>query len=257
MKVRLQRFLADCGVASRRECEAMIAAGRVQVNGAVRTDMPVMIDPDNDIIALDQKAVAGDAAGTTRGETASAATETLKPQALVYYLLNKPKGILVTNYDPSDRKTVGELMKHVQERIFPVGRLEMDSRGALILTNDGEFANRLSHPRYGIEKTYIVEVDGSLTPGDVEKIKRGMWLGPERAHEAATRTERFKVKIVGGERGRTVMEIKVSEGRSREVRRVMARLGHPVRDLNRVAIAGKVTTRGVEVGEYRKLAGGG
>jgi len=138
--------------------------------------------------------------------------------------------------------------------VFPVGRLEMDSRWALIMTNDGELANRLTHPRYGVEKTYIVEVDGRLTPGDVEKVKRGMWLGPEHGAGAAMRTERFRLKIVGRERGRTILEVKVSEGTNREIRRVMARLGHTVRDLNRVAIAGKVTTKGLEVGAYRKLS---
>ena len=101
-------------------------------------------------------------------------------QDKVYFLLNKPKGILVTNYDPSDRKTVGELMTGVAERVFPVGRLDMDSRGALIMTNDGELANRLTHPRFGVEKTYIVEVDGRIGHEDLEKIKRGIWLGPDR-----------------------------------------------------------------------------
>lgn len=239
MKTRLQKFLADCGVASRRESENLIREGRVRVNGEVRTDMPVMIDPEKDMVTVDEQVV------ETEGP--------LKEEAKVYYLLNKPKGILVTNYDPSDRKTVGELMEGVKERVFPVGRLDMDSRGALIMTNDGELANLLTHPRYGVEKTYIVEVEGKLSPAGVEKIKKGLWLGPERGAGPGERTERFKVKIVGRERGRTLLEVKISEGKNREIRRVMARVGHTVRDLNRVAIAGKVTTHGVKVGEYRKL----
>src|SRR6185295_19107235 len=136
MKTRLQRFLADCGVASRRECEAMIQAGRVRVNGDIRTTMPVIVDPETDIISVDDKEV---------GEGGTNATDRLKEQAKVYFLLNKPKGILVTTSDPEDRKTVHELMKGVSERVFPVGRLDMDSRGALIMTNDGELANRLTH----------------------------------------------------------------------------------------------------------------
>src|SRR4051812_36017738 len=131
MKVRLQRFMADCGVASRRESEAMIAAGRVRVNGEVRTETPVMIEPGKDVVTVDEEQIG---AGTGEG---------LKEQNKVYFLLNKPKGILVTNYDPSDRKTVGELMQGIKERVFPIGRLDMDGRGALIMTNDGELANRL------------------------------------------------------------------------------------------------------------------
>lgn len=256
MKTRLQRFLADCGVASRRECEELIQAGRVRVNGEVRSRMPVLIEPGKDVITVDEEEVRIDTGG-----------KGLEEQKKVYFLLNKPKGILVTNSDPSERKTVGELMTGIRERVFPVGRLDMDSRGALIMTNDGELANRLTHPRHGIEKTYIVEVDGRVGHDDLEKIKRGMWLGPERTGggkapaaregggkpQGAIRTERFKVKLVGRERGRTILELKISEGKNREIRRVMARLGHTVRDLNRVAIAGKVTLKGVEVGKFRPL----
>ena len=241
MKIRLQRFMADCGIASRRECEEYIQGGRVQVNGQVQTQMPVMIDPDKDIITVDDETLA--------------AGKPLQEQEKAYYLLNKPKGVLVTNYDPADRKLVGELMLGIAQRVFPVGRLDMDARGALIMTNDGELANRLTHPRHGVEKTYIVEVDGRLSPGEVEKIKRGMWLGPEHSGQpGGMRTERFGVKIIGRERGRTILEMKSSEGKNREIRRVMARLGHPVRDLNRVAIAGKVTIRNLDVGKFRPLA---
>jgi pseudouridine synthase len=266
MKTRLQRFLADCGVASRRECEEMIQAGRVRVNGDINTRMPVMIDPQKDVVTVDDEEISVDTG-----------QKGLEEQRKVYFLLNKPKGILVTNNDPADRKTVGELLTGIQERVFPVGRLDMDSRGALILTNDGELANRLTHPRYGIEKTYIVEVDGRVGHEDLDKIKRGMWLGPERPGpnaaphkrspryepqsgstdrgrpQAATRTERFKVKLIGRERGRTILELKISEGKNREIRRVMARLGHVVRDLNRVAIAGKVTIKNLEIGKFRPL----
>jgi 23S rRNA pseudouridine2605 synthase len=245
MKIRLQRFMADCGVASRRECEAMIEAGRVRVNGQTRTDMPVLIDPAKDIVTVDEEKIGPD----------DARAGGLKEQEKVYFLLNKPKGILVTNFDPSDRKTVGELMAGVKERVFPVGRLDMDARGALIMTNDGELANRLTHPRYGVEKTYIVEVDGRVGHDDLEKIKRGMYIGPDKRNpnDRGRRTERFKVKLLGRERGRTILELTISEGKNREIRRVMAWIGHVVRDLNRVAIAGKVTIKGLEIGKYRPL----
>lgn len=235
MKVRLQRFMADCGVASRRECEEMIVAGRVRVNGVTPTRLPVLIDPAKDKVMLDEENV-----------------EALKPQKVVYFLLNKPKSVLVTNSDPDDRKTAIELMKGVEERVFPVGRLDMDSRGALIMTNDGELANRLTHPRFGVEKTYIVEVDGKMTPGEIEKVKRGMWLGGDEGGRGI-RTDRFHIKILGRERGRTVMEVIIAEGKNREIRRVMARIGHTVRDLNRVAIGGKVTIKGLDPGEFRPL----
>ncbi len=256
MKIRLQRFMADCGVASRRECEAMIAGGRVRVNGEVRNEMPVFVEPENDIITVDGQTVADDAAGLAAGGSGE-----LHEQPKAYYLLNKPKGILVTNNDPANRKTVSELMLGdtngrggVKERVFPVGRLDMDSRGALIMTNDGELANRLTHPRYGVEKTYIVETEGKMGPGDLERMKRGMWLGPERpGQQGAVKIERFKLKVVGREHGRTVLELKISEAKIREIRRVMARLGHAVRDLNRVAIAGKVTIKNLSPGEFRKL----
>src|SRR4051812_30602192 len=209
MKTRLQRFLADCGVASRRQCEQMILSGRVAVNGQVRVDMPVLIDAEKDIVTVDHETVGAKAVG-------------LHAQKKVYFLLNKPKGILVTNNDPSNRKTVNELMAGVKERVFPVGRLDMDSRGALIMTNDGELANRLTHPRYGIETIYIVEVDGRLGHEDLEKIKRGMWLGPERPGSpgGAVKTDRFRLKVVGSERGRTILEVHVGEAKNSEIRRV-------------------------------------
>jgi pseudouridine synthase len=245
MKTRLQRFLADCGVASRRESEEMILAGRVRVNGQVRTEMPVMIEPATDIITVDEERV---------GEEGAPAPDVLKEQERVYLLLNKPKGILVTNNDPANRKTVGELLSGVKERVFPVGRLDMDSRGALIMTNDGELANRLTHPRYGVEKTYIVEVDGRMGHAEIEKLKRGMWLGPERpGGRGGSKTDRFHIKLLGRERGRTIIELRLSEAKNREIRRVMARIGHNVRDLNRVAIAGKITVKGLDVGAHRRL----
>jgi pseudouridine synthase len=242
--------MADCGVASRRECEKMIEAGRVRVNGQIAREMPVMITPGEDLITVDDEKIG---AGAPSEHAAG-----LQEQKKVYFLLNKPKGILVTNYDPSDRKTVGELMTGVAERVFPVGRLDMEARGALIMTNDGELANRLTHPRYGVEKTYIVEVDGRIGHDEIEKIKRGVWLGPDRPRgdggpASAVKSERFKIKLIGRERGRTILEINVAEGKNREIRRVMARIGHVVRDMNRVSIAEKITIQNLKVGGYRPL----
>lgn len=228
--------MADAGIASRRHCEVLIIEGHVRVNGSVVTRLPVLIDPAVDHVAVDDALV-----------------DAPEPQGRVYYLLNKPKGILVTNYDPEDRKTVSELLTGVKERVFPVGRLDMDSRGLLLLTNDGDLANRLTHPRYGVEKTYIVEVDGKLSAGAIDTIRRGVWLGADRSDARGTRTEGFRLKLVGRERGRTILEVRITEGRNREIRRVMARVGHAVRDLNRVAIAGKLTIARLPVGAYRPL----
>lgn len=251
MKTRLQRFLADCGVASRRECEAMIQSGRVRVNGEIKTAMPVMVEPETDMVTVDDMEVGGKTEVVAGDDAAS---EGLKEQSKVYFLLNKPKGILVTTADPANRKTVHELLKGVKERVFPVGRLDMEARGALIMTNDGELANRLTHPRYGVEKTYILEVDGRMGPEDIDKIKRGIWLGPERpGGQGAIKSERYRVKLLGRERGRTIIEVKMSEGKNREIRRVMARIGHTVRDLNRVAIAERLTIKNLQVGELRPL----
>jgi 23S rRNA pseudouridine2605 synthase len=210
-----------------------------------------MVDPETDIISVDDARVSGAGGDEAVGQ---AVPESLKTQELVYLLLNKPKGILVTNRDPSDRKTVGELLQGVPQRVFPVGRLDMDARGALIMTNDGELANRLTHPRFGIEKTYIVEVDGRVDHTALEKLKRGIWLGPERpGGHGASKSDPFRVKLIGRERGRTILEVKLSESKNREIRRAMARLGHQVRDLNRVAIAGKITIKGLDVGAFRRL----
>ena len=257
MKLRLQRYMADCGIASRRACEQFIVEGRVRVNGEIKTAMPVIVDPATDVITIDEQVVTN-----KPGAGVKQVARGMQEQAKVYYLLNKPKGILVTNYDPAERKTVGELMVGVAERVFPVGRLDMDSRGALLMTNDGDLANRLTHPRHGVEKTYIVAVDGHMSPADLEKVKKGIWLGPQRAAQEGERlrgkkTERSRLKVVGrehgGASGRTLLEIKLAEGKNSEIRRVMARLGHPVRDLNRVAIGGKITIHNLEVGKFRRL----
>jgi len=235
----------------------MILSGRVRVNGTVPEKMPVLVDPTEDVVTLDDEPVRG------AEETAETAARELSEQKKVYFLLNKPKGILVTARDPGGRKTVGELMAGVKERVFPVGRLDMDARGALLMTNDGELANRLTHPRYGVEKTYVVEVDGRVGHEDLERIKRGVWLGPRRAgppaHDggrapAAHKTESFRLKLIGRERGRTLLELHLSESKNSDIRRVMARFGHQVRDLSRVAIAEKITLKGLDSGEYRPLS---
>ena len=227
--------MADCGVASRRHCEEMIRSGQVRVNGVVRSELPVLIDPARDQITV--------------GDTL---LEPIQPEKPVHVLLYKPRGILVTRQDRAGRKTVFDILKPISERLFPVGRLEMDSRGLLLLTNDGELANRLTHPSYGVEKRYIVTVDGRMSAGALEKIRKGAWLGPAGSGKAV-RTEGLKIKLISSDRQFTTLEVRLAEGRNREISRILARAGYRVRDLCRVAIADKLTIKGLSPGEYRLL----
>ncbi len=236
MKIRLQKFMADCGVGSRRVCEEMILAGKVRVNDEVRTKLPVLIDPEADKITVDERLLA-----------------VLTPEPQVYYILNKPKGILVTTKDPAGRKTVYELMPKLPQRLFSVGRLDMDARGLILMTNDGELAHRLTHPRYGVEKTYIVQVDGRMASPAVESIKKGAWLGPADGANKPIRTGGLSVRVLARERRYTLLEVKLIEAKNQEVGRVLAKAGHKVRDILRVAIAEKITLKGLAPGQCRPL----
>ncbi len=236
MKVRLQKFMADCGVAARRKCEQLILEGQVRVNGEVPMKLPVLIDPEKDTITVGDDIV-----------------EALQPEKPVYLLLYKPKGVLVTRNDPADRKTVHELLPGVTARLFPVGRLDMDSRGLVLMTNDGELANAISHPRYGVEKTYVVTVDARLTAEAVERVRKGIWLGSPDGGRAI-RAEGFTLRVLSRQRGKTILEVKIAEGKNREFRRVLARFGYRVNDMFRVAIAEKITAAGLNPGESRPLS---
>ncbi len=236
MKVRLQKFMADCGVASRRRCEELILQGQVRVNDRVPDRLPVLIDPEKDRVQVGEEIVT-----------------TLAPEKPVYYLLYKPKGVLATNRDPASRKTVQELMRGVGARVFPVGRLDMDARGLLIMTNDGELAHRLSHPRYGVEKTYVVTVEGKMGTEAIERIKKGMWFGPAPGSRRVVRTRGIKARVLARERHKTLLEAKLTEGKKGEIRRMLARAGFHARDLFRVAVADKITIEGLSPGEFRPM----
>ncbi len=235
MQMRLQKFMADCGIASRRHCEDLIRDGQVRVNGEIRTELPILVDPKVDRITVGEKLL-----------------EPIAPEELIYVLLYKPRGILVTRQDQAGRKTVFELLRGISQRVFPVGRLDMDSRGLLLLTNDGELTNRLTHPSHGVEKLYVVTVDGKMSPGSLEKIRKGAWLGPA-GRGRAVRTEGLKIKLLSSDRQFTTLEVRLSEGRNPEIRRVLARAGYRVRDICRAAIADKLTLKGLSAGEFRLL----
>lgn len=209
--VRLQKILADAGVASRRQAEELIRAGRVTVNGQVVTELGTRADPERQDIRVDGEAV--------------------RQEKKVYYLVNKPKGYLSTTSTAEGRPRVVDLVAQSSQRLYTVGRLDAQSEGLIIVTNDGPLANRLAHPRYGVEKVYLAQVAGSPSRQVLEQLRRGVWLSEGKARPRQVR--------VRGKRGTsTLLEITLTEGRNREIRRMLAALGHKVLNLKRVALDG-------------------
>ena len=222
---RLHKLLAHAGVASRRACELLIREGRVKVDGQVVREMGVRVDPRRQEIRFDDTPV--------------------RFEKRVAFALHKPKDVLCTNADELGRMRVIDLMQIVSLRIYPVGRLDKDSEGLIIVTNDGQLALRLTHPRYGVEKVYEVWVEGLVTDEALRKLRKGVWLA-----EGRTRLE--EVRIVARHREETHLRVIVAEGRNREIRRVLAKVGHPVKRLIRTAV-GPVTLEDLEPGRYRPL----
>jgi 23S rRNA pseudouridine2605 synthase len=222
---RLQKVLAHAGVASRRAVEEMITAGRIRVNGD-RARLGQRIDPDKDKVEIDGSIV------PLRAD-------------LVYLLANKPEGVVTTAHDPQGRPTILDLVE-VETRVWPVGRLDIGSEGALILTNDGDLTMRLTHPRYQVPRTYLVEAGGSVGPKAAGQLARGVELEDGR-------TARAEVQVLErGSRG-SLVEITLHEGRNRQVRRMFETVGHPVRRLVRTAI-GPLKLGRLKPGTIRKLA---
>jgi len=224
---RVQKILAAAGLGSRRACEELIAAGRVAVDGE-RITLGAKADPTNQVITVDGERIA------------------TNPH-LLHLLLNKPLGVVTTVTDPQGRPTVMDLVP-ASPRVYPVGRLDQDTEGLLILTNDGELANRLAHPRYEIEKTYVAQVRGQLRRRAVRQLLEGVELddGPARARS---------VRELGSAADRTLVEIVLAEGRKREVRRMLATVGIPVQRLARVKI-GPLALGDISPGKHRPLTGG-
>ena len=223
-KQRLQKVLAAAGVDSRRKCEELILSGAVRVNRKVVDKLPVFVDPEKDIITVDGKK--------------------LKAARKVYFLLNKPKGVICTNNDPQGRKKAIDIIP-TDQRIFCVGRLDIDTSGIIILTNDSELANKLTHPRYGLPKTYIAGIKGQISGEAVEKLKKGIWL-------AEGKTGRASVRILKRNYKESLIEITIRQGLNRQIRRMLAKVGLPVKSLKRTQI-GKLNARGIGVGKFRKL----
>ncbi len=205
---RLNKYLAHAGLGSRRHCEDLIRAGRVAIDGEAVHDLGTRVG-ESQQVTVDGKPIAG--------------------ERLVYWLVNKPRGYLCTNFDPAGRPRAIDLVPHVPQRVYTVGRLDEDSDGLLLLTNDGDLAHRLMHPRYGVEKTYLVQVAGNPSREHLQKLLGGVWLS--EGHVRARHVKRLKKQ---GDS--SWLRIVLSEGKNREVRRMLARLEHKVMRLTRIAL---------------------
>lgn len=221
---RLQKALAAAGIGSRRDCEELIQQGRVEVDQQVVTELGTKVDPLRQEIRVD---------GTV-----------LKQPKRAYYVLNKPIGVVSTNFDPSGRTRIIDLLPS-EERLFPVGRLDRSSEGLIVVTNDGAFANRLTHPRYGVEKTYHVRVAGSPSEKELLRLRKGIHLSDGLAKVVSLR-------VKGRHKQSTDLEIVLNEGKNREIRRILARVGHKVLALKRTAV-GTLKLGEMPPGAWRKL----
>src|SRR5206468_12182564 len=226
MLVRLQKVIASSGLASRRKAEAMIAQGRVTVNGKVVRELGTRVDPARDHVKVNGRHL-----------------EPVQPHA--YIMLNKPKGIVSSLSDPEGRPTVKDLLHGVSVRVFPVGRLDSDSEGLMLLTNHGDLAQALVHPRYHVPKTYLIKVKGVLTDDEIKSLERGVEL-----EDGVTSPAR--VKKVRKAAQNSWLEITIHEGRKHQVKRMLESVGHPVLKLMRVRF-GPLTLGDLAPGEYRYL----
>lgn len=224
--MRLQKYIALCGVTSRRKAEDLIVEGRVKVNEKIVNKLGTTINPDKDIVTVDDKRIR---------------IESNK----VYIMLNKPVGYVTTLRDEKNRKIVTDLIEGVKERIYPVGRLDADTSGLLLLTNDGDFAYKLTHPSNEIIKRYIAIVEGVPNKMELEKFRRGLVIDGRRTSKAF-------IKIVKRYENESILEIAIHEGRNRQVKKMCEAINHPVKKLKRIAI-GNLEIGGLNIGNWRYL----
>ena len=225
-EIRLQKYMAEAGIASRRKSEEMIAMGRVEVDGQVVT-VPGTKITGKEVIKVDGRIIK-------------------QEQRKVYVLLNKPVGYISTAKDQFSRKTVLDLIDTVKERIYPVGRLDYDTSGLMLLTNDGELANRLTHPKHEMQKVYRAMIDGSLKEEDIKSFQDGIVIEDYTTAPA-------QVKIIEAAKKGSIIEVTIHEGRNRQVRKMFEALGHVVLRLKRVAI-GPLSIDGLDEGKWRYLS---
>jgi 23S rRNA pseudouridine2605 synthase len=225
--IRLQKLLAQSGVASRRKCEELMLDGHVEVDGEVVTRLGTKVDPRTAVIRV-----------------AGRRLPPVTPH--VYLVLNKPRGVVSTMSDPEGRRTLSDFVADRPERLFHVGRLDTDTEGLILLTNDGDFAHRMAHPSYELDKTYVAEVPGPVSRATVRKVLAGVDL-----EDGPVAVSSFKVVSSHGDKA--IVELVIHEGRNRIVRRLLEAVGHPVRRLTRTAI-GPVRLTGLRRGEMRELS---
>jgi 23S rRNA pseudouridine2605 synthase len=226
MEVRLQKLIAGTGLASRRKAEGLIAAGRVMVNGKTVTELGAKVDPTRDHVKVDGKHLSA-------------------VQPFVYLMLNKPKNVVSTLDDPGGRTTVKDYLRGVSVRVFPVGRLDFDSEGLMLLTNNGDLAQAMLHPRYHVPKTYLIKVKGVLTDEDIRNLERGVKLDDGTTAPA-------QVKKVRKVEANSWLEITIREGRKHQVKRMLESVGHPVIKLLRIRM-GSLALGDLQPGEFRFL----
>ncbi len=226
--MRINKYIALCGVASRRKAEELILAGRVTVNDEVMTELSYKVDEENDIVKVDDKLIK-------------------EENKLVYILLNKPEGYITTVKDQFDRPSVLDLVSDIKERVYPIGRLDYETSGLLLLTNDGDLTYKLTHPKHEVDKTYVARVKGKLTKEEIERFKTGL-----KIEDYTTAPAKLKVIKYDEQRDTSLLEIKIHEGKNRQVRKMCKAINHPVLRLRRSAM-GKIKIGDCEIGKYRYL----
>lgn len=226
--MRINKYIASCGVASRRKAEELINAGRVKVNGKIINELSFQVDENNDRVEVDEKLIGLE-------------------ERLVYIMLNKPEGYVTTVKDQFDRKSVIDLVKDVGERVYPIGRLDYETSGLLLLTNDGDLTYKLTHPKHEVDKTYIATLKGIPTLNEMKNFEKGLYI-----EDYKTAPAKIKVLKKNEEKNYCVCEIKIHEGRNRQVRKMCRAINHPLMNLRRKAM-GKIVLKDVEIGQYRYL----
>lgn len=226
--MRINKYIALCGVASRRKAEELILNNRVKVNDKIVTELSYQVDEENDIVKVDDKVIK-------------------EEEKLVYILLNKPEGYITTVKDQFDRPSVLDLVRDIKERVYPIGRLDYETSGLLLLTNDGDLTYKLTHPKHEVEKTYLARVKGKPNRNEIENFKNGL-----KIEDYTTAKAKLKIVKYDEKKDVSILEIKIHEGKNRQVRKMCKAINHPVLRLKRVAM-GKIKIQDCEIGKYRYL----